>query len=35
MEEAGRRIKGFKDWKFEMLKLAEEAASPLDAERWR
>ncbi len=27
MEEAGRRIKGFKDWKREMLKLAEEAAS--------
>jgi hypothetical protein len=27
MEEAGRRIKSFKDWKLEMLKLAEEAVS--------
>ncbi len=27
MEEAGKRIKSFKDWKLEMLKLAEEAVS--------
>jgi len=27
MEKAGKRIKGFKDWKLEMLKLAEEAVS--------
>jgi len=27
MEEAGRRIKSFRDWKLEMLKLAEEAVS--------